>query len=253
MLPVLIGYVLKAAIRDRLILTLLAAFIVCSSLSVFMGSSAVAEKNQFALVFMGAGLRLAGVLGLILFVVFYVRRSFDSRDIEFLLSRPVSRAQFLLSFAAGFFLLAVLTALVQGLSVGLILQGFVTPGSLLWTASLAAENMIVVTTAFFFAMILSSAASGAMATFGFYVLARMMGEILGIIDSGTASHWMLPMTFLMKGISMVMPRLDLMGQTTWLVYGPDSSVGYGFLLVQGAVFTALVLTAAMIDLARRKF
>ena len=253
MRPVLVRYVLKAAARDRLVLSLLAAFIVASSLSMFMGSSAVVEKNIFALVFMGAGLRMAGVVGLILFVVFFVRRSFDARDVEFLLSRPVTRAQFLLSFAVGFWILAILTALVQGFAVGILTPGFVSAGSLLWTASLAIENIMIVSVAFFFSLILTSAATAAMASFGFYVLGRMMGEILGIMAAGGLGSWLVLPSHVMTMISMLIPRLDLLGQTSWLVYGTAGSVGYGFLIAQGLVFTALILTAAMIDLVRRKF
>ena len=251
--PVLVRYVIKAATRDRLMLSLLCSFIVAASLAVFMGSSAVAEKNVFALVFMAAGLRLAGVVGLVLFVVFFVRRSFDARDVEFLLSRPVTRVQFLLSFAAGFWVLALVTAIVQGLAMGLITPGFMTAGSLLWVASIAVENIIIVSTALFFSLILTSAATSAMATLGFYVLARMMGEILGVLAAGGIGAWMVIPANVMKMISMLVPRLDLMGQTTWLVYGPGGGIGYGFLIVQAVFFTALILTAALIDLARRKF
>lgn len=247
---VLIRYVLSAAVRDRVLIALLAAFLLGTSLAVFMGSAAVIEKGEFAVVFAGGGLRVAGVLGLTLFAVFHIRRSFDSKDVEFLLSRPVSRAQFLFSFAAAFSLLAAVAGLMEGACLYALAPA--APGVLFWTASVIAENIIVINAALFFAMVLPSAATGAMATFGLYVLARMMGEILGILDTGTAFSWAAHLGFIMKTISMLTPRLDLMGQTSWLIYGP-SGIGYGFLVAQCVTFTALVLGAAMIDLARRKF
>src|SRR5262249_49651331 len=149
---------------------------------IFMGSSAVIESGQFAATFIGAGLRIVSVLGLVLFAVFHLRRSFESRDIEFLLSRPVSRAQFLISFAAAFSLLAVATGLAEGICVSVVMPKPFLPGTMLWVASVVAENVIMINVALFFALILSSAASGALACMGFYVLTRMMGEILGIID-----------------------------------------------------------------------
>jgi len=98
----LVTYVLMAALRDRLIVSLIVLVAVGTSLSVFIGSSAILEKDQFALVFAAAGLRFAGVAGLVLFTVFYVRRAFDTKDIEFLLARPVSRFSFLFSHAVAF-------------------------------------------------------------------------------------------------------------------------------------------------------
>jgi membrane protein DedA with SNARE-associated domain len=58
----------------------------------------------------------------------------------------------------------------------------------------------------------------------------------------------------MNIIAMVTPRLDLMAQTSWLVY-PDDPVmfGYGFMIAQGVFYTALLIVAALIDLRRRQF
>ena len=249
----LVHYVLRAAIRDKILIALILTFLGSVSLSIFMGSAAIADNGQFAIVFAGGGLRIIGVLGLILFVVFHIRRSFESKDVELLLSRPISRTQFLFSFAIAFSILAALTGLMEGACISLLSPQHFNAGIALWTASIAAENIIIVNTAFFFAMVLSSATTGAMATLGLYVLSRMMGEILGIIDTGTGVPWLQWLTIIMKGISSIMPRLDLLGQTSWLVYGPDAATGFGFVALQGAVFTALILVAALIDLARRKF
>lgn len=253
MSAVLIRYVLCAAIRDRILIALVTAMLVGVSFAIFMGSSAVVEKGQFAGVFAAGGLRIAGVAGLVLFVVFYVRRSFESKDVEFLLSRPITRTQFLLSYAAAFSLLALITTAVQAACLAMIAPDIFSPGTLLWGASIAVENIIMVNIALFFALMVSSAAPCAMACFGFYILARMMGQILGIVDMGTDAPGAWYLIKIMEVISAVTPRLDLMGQTTWLIYGPDSSATYGFLFSQAAIFSGLVLAAARIDLSRRKF
>jgi hypothetical protein len=250
----LVKYVLTAAVRDKLVISLIIMLLVGASLSVFLGSGAITEQDRFALVFAGAGLRLIGVFGLVLFVVFMMRRSFESKDVEFLLSRPVGRVEFLLSYAGAFSLLAVGVGAAQGASLYIIGPHLFDQSDLLWVASIMAENIIMVNVALFFAMILSSAATAAMATFGFYVLSRMMGQILGIIDAPQRTHINLDfLEYIMQAISAVMPRLDLLGQTSWLLYGPGDDVGMSFVLLQGAVFTLLVLAAALIDLVRRQF
>lgn len=85
----------------------------------------------------------------------------------------------------------------------------------------------------------------------FYVLSRMIGQILG-----TAEESSLPlqdaMNTLVQIISIVTPRLDLMGQTSWLVYGaPDLT--FGFIGLQGVLFSGLFILGACIDLFRRQF
>lgn len=248
----LVLYVLTAALRDRLVMAMIITLVVGTSLAVFLGSAAIAEKQQFAMVFAGAGLRLAGVLGLVLFTVFFIRRSFDARDVDFILSRPVSRVEFLLSYAAGLSLLALGMAAAQTLCLYIIGGNLFGPSHISWAVSIAFENIIMVNAALFFSMILSSAATAATATAGFYILARLMGQLLGIIDSTGKSTFIYNlMEYILQAISAVMPRLDLMAQTSWLIYG--EAVEISSILLQGAIFTILIITAALIDLVRRQF
>ena len=249
----LIHYVLKAAIRDRLVVTMIAAMVLGCSLSIFLGSSAVVEQDQFSLAFASAGLRLTGMIGIVLFIVFFIRRSIDSRDMEFLLSRPVGRMEFLLSYAAAFSIIAIIVTLAQTLGLYILGPHLFGEGAILWCFSVMIENIIVANTAFFFALFLSSAASASLAVLGFYVLGRMMGQILGIVQAGGNGQIAELLGHVMNMIAMVMPRLDLIGQTSWLIYGPQGDVGLIFLIIQGVIFSTLVLTLALIDLTRKQF
>jgi len=255
MFTTLMRYVLKAAIRDRLVLAAFVTMIVAASLSIFLGSAAALEKDQFAVVFAAGSLRLAGIIALVLFVVFHVRRAFESKDIEFILSKPVGRVSCILAHSAAFSLLAILLAGLCALIVYGLSLHMVGTGHILWALSLAVENIIMVNVALFFALVLRSAVGAALIAFGLYVLARMMGQILGIIDAQLAAGPMMQgLEYIMQLISLVIPRLDLMGQTSWLIYGAEgSAVGWAFIAGQGAVFTALVLSAALFDLLRRRF
>lgn len=250
----LVTYVLMAALRDRLIVSLAILVIVGSSIAVFIGSSAVVEKALFAAVFTAAGLRFAGVAGLVLFVVFYLRRAFDTKDVEFLLARPLSRTGFLLSHAAAFSVLAVFMAGAVVLAVAVLLpEGAGSGALLLWGASLAAEFVIMANAALFFSMVLSSAVGGVMAAGALYVLARLMGEILGILDTAQELPFYSLLSTVMKAVSLIVPRLDLMGQTSWLLYGAGGGIGLSFVLAQGVIYTAFLVCAALVDLTRRQF
>lgn len=268
----LVRYVLTAARRDRLMLTL-ALMVACGTgLAVFLGSTAVIEEGQFSLVFASGGLRFLGVAGVVLFCCFHIRRAFEHKEVEFLLSRPISRASFLLSHAAAFMLLAAGTALLVALPVAL--AGAVDKGGLAaWALSLGVEYAIMAVLSLFFAMVIPSAAGAALSVFGFYVLARLIGTLLGIAERTADNAFLAVLGKVMEVISVVVPRLDLMGQTSWLVYGVAGSGGLslrqgaggaahalaghlgipGFLLLQGAVFIALLLAAAHFDFRRRRF
>lgn len=249
----LVQYVLTAAVRDRLILSFLVLIALGISLSIFMGSAAIVEKRQFFLTFAGGGLRILGAMGLVLFVVSHIRRSFDHKEVEFLLSRPVGRISFLLSFAMAFSMLAVVMGAAVSVAVLIFSPDILSHGNMLWALSIMVEFIIMVNVALFFSMWISSPAAASMVTFAFYILSRMMGQVLGIIDAGKANIGWDAVNFVMQAISVITPRLDLLGQTSWLLYGLGEGVHFALVLMQGATFTVLVLVAAMIDLVRRQF
>ena len=268
----LVKYVLVAAMRDKLMLTLLFMTLIGAAIATFMGSATVTEEDSFALVFGSGGLRFLGVIGIVLFCCFYVRRSFESKEVEFLLSRPISRVSFLFSHAAAFSLLALLIAVVITLVVSIIGKPNMT-GLFIWGVSLVAEFAIMSVASLFFSMVLSSASGSALATLGFYALSRMIGVVLGIVSRAPENWTMAAMGNMMKLISIFIPRFDLMGQTTWLVYGikdmagmkfmPDAgtyiatvmeNIGLaGFVTLQGVLFIALLLVASSYDFLRRQF
>lgn len=250
---VLIQYVLKAAIRDKLIIAMLVLIALTVSMSMFMASSAITEKGQFLTVYASGSLRILSVMGLIVFTAFFVRRSFEHKDVEFLLSRPISRIKFVLSYACAFSILAIIIGLASGIALLLISPEILSSAYILWTASIIVEAIIMINMTFFFAMILSSAATAVMAVFAFYVLSRMMGQILGILEAGTAGPVMDGMQMAMNMVSVLTPRLDLMGQTSWLVYGLGPDVNLAFVVIQGAIFLMLVIIASLIDLVVRQF
>lgn len=251
----LVRYVLTAALRDRVVWGVVAISLLAICLSLFTANSAILEKAQFAVIFIAGSLRLLTLFGLLLFVVFFIRRSFDARDVEFLLTRPISRTSFVLSLATAFSLMALIAgAFLFVLVGGLAFYSRETSGIFLWAMGVSIEYVIIANTAFFFAMVLSSPVSAGLATMGFYILSRMMGQLLAIVHAGGTD---LPGSKFLSAIfeitSVIIPRFDLMTQTSWLIYG--GAKGSDWLLVgaQGAGFLCLVLVATLVDLSRRQF
>ena len=249
----LIQYVLKAALRDKLMVVMLLLIIVTTSMSIFMASSAITEQDQFLAVYAAGSLRILSILGLVVFTAFFVRRSFDAKDVEFLLSRPVSRMNFVLSYAAGFTILALLTVTACSLALFVLSPSLFSQSFMLWCTSVMIEAIIMVNITFFFSMIISSATSSVLAVLAFYVLARMMGQILGILDGTSGGNIIEGVEITMNMVSALTPRLDLMGQTSWLIYGVGETINFSFVMIQGTIFVALVLIAGLIDMVLRQF
>ena len=268
----LVRYILTAAMRDRLMLTLLLMIATGGAISVFLGSATITEKESFALVFGASGLRFLGVVGIVLFCCFYTRRSFETKEVEFLLSRPLSRMTFLISHAAAFIVLALAVAVTVCAAVFFLGKPHVS-GFALWGMSLGVEFSIMAVASLFFAMVVSSASGSALATLGLYVLTRLIGTLLGIAHQAPENIVFAALNNAMEIISVLVPRLDLMAQTSWLVYGVEGSGGIGFLedagsyayrlvaalgiggflLVQGIFSTMLFVFAAAFDFLRREF
>lgn len=246
-------YILKAATRERFFLSIVGALAVVISLSYFFGSSSVTEKASFATSFAAFGLRLFGVCAISLFVINYIRRCFDARDIDYLLSRPIGRPGFILVHAAAFSTLAIITSIILGGTIVLLEFRNLTPGLFLWWVSIGAEFVIMANVAMFFAFVMRSSTACTIIVFAFYLLTRLMGDILGILHYGKSGKVMQAMAQIMEFISIFLPRLDLMGQTKWILYGLAPEVSLGFILAQCSVFCALIIGATMLDLKRRQF
>lgn len=249
----LFRYILKAAVRDRLFLSLVGILILVCCLSIFFGASVITEQDQFVRSFASFGSRLFGVVSLVLFVVTSIRRSFESRDIDYLLSRPIGRVSFILTHAAGFSCLALLASLILGGALVALQTGDIHSGVLFWWLTLTVEFVIMANVAMFFSFVVTSSSVCMIMVFAFYLLSRLIGEILGILQKGAESGVILALSKVMELISIFIPRLDLMAQSKWLLYGVSPDLSVPFVLAQGAVFLSIVIGASVIDMHRRQF
>ncbi len=249
-------YIVLTAVRDRLMVGLSLALLGAVLIAAFLGESTLMEQRQTALTFAGFSTRLIMVVGLILFVCFNMQRSFENREVDLMLSRPVSRTQYVLITWAGFSGVALFMALIA--VVLLPLAGMPPAGALgLWAISLLLEALLVVAVALFFSLSLRSAVASAMASFGFYLVARMSGFLLGVVQAdwkSTATEALgSTIANAIYVVGLVMPRLDLFGQTWWLSYGDTQGDALITVLAQAAVYLPLLLGAAVFDFRRRRF
>lgn len=249
----LVGYTLKAARRDRLIWIVAVTFVLSICMSFFLSSAVISEKDIFASVFIAGSLRIFAVVGLVLFTCFYIRRLFDNREIEYLLSRPISRTSFVLSIAFALSCVALCFAAFAIIAVIASGSAAIDISLYIWAGSLAVELLIITNAALFFSMVITSASGSALCTIGFYVFARMMGQLLGIAQTDATLPAADLLSFVFNGISMFMPRLDLLTQTSWLVYGVKDVAQSLLSIAHGVACIPVLLCAAIFDLIRREF
>jgi hypothetical protein len=252
----IIRYVLIAALRDRLFLAMLVATLAATGISSVLAATSMIEVEQMTLTFSGACARLILVLGLIVFVSFHVRQAFDNREIDVLLSRPVSRPMLVFAYWAAFSIAAtVMAALAVGVVAALSpmhLHGFAG-----WGVSLLLEAWLVVAFTLFAALILRSGVMTVLTSVGFYALSRMMGYFLATISARglfSVAEYNEAAQTLTNALAVVVPRLDFFAKTRWLIYGFESSASeIRVFVVQALVFIPLLLVATVVDFRRRQF
>ena len=251
-----IRYIVLTALRDRLFLGLFLGILAITGLSMLLGGTSLVENTQMSIVFAAAANRLLLVLGLIVFTCFHLHHAFDAKEIDLLLSRPISRSRVVLAYWCGFALVAVILALPVLAAVSfpgvLHAQGFAV-----WSITLLLELLMVVAVALFTGFVLKSAVSAVITCLGFYMLARM-AELFVMTSESTLlfreKGFNVVLEYSMKAVSSVMPRLDFFGKSEWLVYGPgQEGSALELCLIQAAIYVPLLLLATVVDFRRREF
>ncbi|MBL8631146.1 MAG: hypothetical protein JNM81_16045 [Rhodospirillaceae bacterium] len=247
----LIRFVLLTAFRDRLFSGLATLVILAFALSLFLGNAALIEQSEAGMVYAAGSTRVILILGLAIFVSFQTQRLFDSREIEAVLSRTLSRGRFVFAYWLGYVLVALgMVAIV--LIALLFLYGF-SGALVVWCASLFLECTVILAFVLFAGLTLERATTTIFVTLAFYAFCRLIGFFLGIRDATPdigANRIVNPM---LDALGNIIPRLDLMTQSSWLIYGMQSFDQLPYVLGQAILFVIVALAAASFDLMRKQF
>jgi ABC-type transport system involved in multi-copper enzyme maturation permease subunit len=251
----ILKYILLTAIRDRLYVGLFVILLAAFGISCALGDASLVENSQATIAYIAGSSRMIFVIGMILFVCFYVRKSFENREVEFILSKPISRHRLIFAYLLGFVLVALL--IIVPLAVLLFFMKANAIGLIYWSASLFFEALIIITFSLLAALILKSAVSAVLASIGFYILSRMMGFfVLTIKIPESASDFATTDRILhvvLKAISVVFPRLDLYSKSDWLIYGVSNFSDFYIVLGQSLIYIPLIIFMAFYDFNRKQF
>lgn len=255
----IIRYTLITALRDFLFIGLFGIVVLAMIIANFLGSTALSEQEQMIMTYMAGSSRFIVVVGLVLFVCFHVRRSFDNKEIEVILTKAISRKTFIFSYWLAFTILSLIITIPLVTFISIFTHADKI-GLLYWGSSIMCEAIIIIAFAILSALILKSAVTSALSTLCFYFLSRMMGFFISSIhhpfntnipDSEHSIHWL--SEWILMLVSTILPRLDLFGKTSWLVYGVKDLSEVVIFFTQSLVYIPLLLIVAIIDFNKKEF
>src|SRR5687768_13276598 len=242
--------VLLEARRGGLPWLAVASLLLCLALAAFLSQVAVTERAALQAALVAAVLRGCAVFLIAAQVAASTLREIQDKGLELSLSLPLSRATHYFGRLAGF------VACGAGLALlfSLVLLLWATPQAVaLWGISLALEVALVAAAALFFAMTLANLVAAIAATAGLYLLARAMPAIQAIAAAPLADDswagWLA--RHAVDAIALLLPRLDAVTQTEWLLYQTPAALDYASALTGLAVYTLLLVAAGLVDFYRR--
>ncbi len=242
--------VLLEARRGGLPWLVAASVAVGLALAAFLSQVAMTESLRLQAAIVAALLRASAVFLIAAQVASSTLREINDKALELMLALPISRSTQYLGRLAGFtacaFVMAALFAapLVVWAPIGSVA---------LWGLSLGLECTLVAAATLFFAMTLAQLVPAIAAAAGLYLLGRSIAAIQAIAAgpladpsiAHEAARWTVDF------VALLLPRLDAVTRTEWLLYGPPTAAGALWALGGLLVYTALVIVAGLFDFHRR--
>ena len=221
-----------------------------AALAAFLSQVALTESIALQAAIVAAILRSCAVFLMASHVTASTIREINDKGLELMLALPLSRAHQYLGRLAGFAASGALLA--AGFALPLALWADAGPVAL-WGLSLACELALVCAMALFFAMTLAQLVPAIAATLGLYLLARSIAAIQ-LIAGGplTEPSWMQQAArWSVDAVALVLPRLDTVTRTQWLLYGPPDAGAYSLALSGLVLYAVLAVAAGLFDFYRR--
>lgn len=227
-----------------------ASIVLGLALAAFLSQVALTESLALQAALVAAVLRACAIFLVAAQVTSSTLREIHDKGLELMLSLPLSRATHYLGRLLGF--VACGAALAVAFSLPLLL--WAPPGQVvLWGLSLACEAALVAAAALFFAMTLAQFVPAIAATAGLYLLARSIGAIQAIAAGPLAEESVATQLarLAVDAVALLLPRLDGVTRTAWLLYEAPSAGTYAWALAGVLAYALLLVAAGLFDFHRR--
>lgn len=239
-------------VRAKLPWLIAAVVAVALGLAQFLTQISIIEAVDIRGGVLTAGLRVAGVFIMVIFVTGSMARESSDKVTEFLLSQPMPRWAYLAGKLLGYLVIAACTGLALAIPVWMTAP---LPGVLQWTLSLVCELAIMTTLSVFLVLTFSQAVTAISAAAAFYLLSRSMHTLQLMANASLDSQMSLAdqiVSAILNTIAVVLPALDRFTLSSWLASPPDIS-SLLMLFSQAALYIMLISLASMFDLYRKNF
>jgi hypothetical protein len=227
-----------------------ASLVIGLALAAFLSQVALTESLALQAAIVAAVLRACAVFLIAAQVAASTLREINDKALELLLALPLSRSTQYLGRLAGF---TVCAFVVAALFAAPLLLWAPFGAVALWALSLGLECTLVAAATLFFAMTLAQLVPAIAASAGLYLLGRSIAAIqtiaAGPLAVPSAGHEVA--RWGVEVVALLLPRLDAVTRTEWLLYGPPAAPAYLWALGGLLVYTALVVAAGLFDFHRR--
>jgi ABC-type transport system involved in multi-copper enzyme maturation permease subunit len=241
---------LLEVVRSRLAWLIGAALLASLAIAGFLQQVAVIESREIQAAIIAALLRACAVFFVVLFVVMSVVRESNDKFFELVLSQASPRSSYLFGKFLGVAAAGAVIAVALSMPVALFAPVARVPA---WTLSLFGELLIMSAVSLFCVLTFTHVLTALSAAAGFYLLARSMAAILIIAQTSEQNVLLAPRLadWFIQGVALVMPRLDQMTQTGWLIESAPDAATLAAVLAQTVIYVVLILGAALFDLYRQ--
>jgi ABC-type transport system involved in multi-copper enzyme maturation permease subunit len=253
--------VFKESVRDKVLYNLVVFAVLLIGISYLLGQLTAGQDVK---IIKDLGLAAISVFGLLIAVfigIGLVWKEVERKSIYSVLSKPITRAQFVLGKFAGLALTLLVNVVVMTAAFYLVLAYMSTqikleagapavdPGLIRAIVLIFMELLLVTAIALFFSTFSSPFLSAAL-TFGLWVIGHFNADLRNfeaVVRSKSAAY-------LARGLYYVLPNFAAFDIKTQVVYALPVPAQYiATTALYGLVYVSLLLTAAVMIFSRRDF
>ncbi len=236
----------RETVRDRILYNLLAFALLMIGSTVYLATLTIAEHVKIVTDFGLAAISLFGVIIAIFVGIGLVFKELDKRTIYTVLSKPISRYEFVLGKYLGLLLTLLVNLVIMATGLILILKlfGDVLTPSLFWAIYFIYLELMVITALTIFFSSFTTPTLSAMFTLGLFVIGHLSLD-LKLLGAKSES---LMVRYLSKLIYYSLPNLENFNLKGVVVYQMSVSpekillvTGYGLLYVMVLLVLAMVI------------
>ena len=246
------GNTFRETIRDKILYNLVLFAVLLIGASVLLGTLTIGEQARIINDLGLAAINLVGVIIAIFVGIGLVTKEIERRTIYTILSRPITRTQFILGKYIGLgCIISVNVAMMFGMFLLTIwVTGNTIYGALFQAVQLAlVETWLVMAIALFFSTFSTSVLSATM-TIGFYIIGHLTSDLKSMAQHSESTLT----TIVTSVLYYACPNLDMLNIKGQAASGILVEWGYqATATAYGAAYIGMLLTGACLIFQRRDF